>query len=84
LGVAQRRDPSSPGAKTAVISEDERRFHARRPAVSLDQWVWIRLAQAQLGRPDLTFHADVLAAVRDASVDGVALPLSSTHYGETL
>jgi len=73
-----------PRAKIAGMPGNVRDLHTRLPAVYLDQWVWIRLARAHLGRPERPFHADVLAAVRDASADGVVFPLSSTHYWETL
>jgi hypothetical protein len=48
--------------------------------VYLDQWVWVRLAKAAVGRPELPSDTDVLSAVRDAAKSGVAFPLSSTHY----
>ena len=57
---------------------------ANRPAVYLDQWVWIRLAQAAKGRPQNPKDKAVLEAVKSASKAGVAFPLSSTHFVETL
>lgn len=58
-------------------------LHSHRPAVYLDQWVWIKLARANRGRPEAPWHLDVLEAVREAAADGVAFPLSATHYLET-
>lgn len=58
-------------------------LHADRPAVYLDQWVWVRLAKADLGDPREPSDAAVLAAVREASAGGVLFPLSATHYMET-
>ena len=49
----------------------------------LDQWVWIRLARAANGEPRETTDAQVLAAVQGAAADGIAFPLSATHYIET-
>ena len=57
---------------------------SRRPSVYLDQWVWIRLAKARVGRPKDPVDADALDAVRRASAAGVRFPLSTTHYQETL
>ncbi len=54
-----------------------------RPCVYLDQWVWIRLAKAAKGEPREASDLQVLAAVQDASADGVAFPLSTTHHIET-
>ena len=54
------------------------------PSVYLDQWVWIRLARAANGTPREASDTDILAAVRAASAAGIAFPLSSTHYIETL
>lgn len=53
-----------------------------RPTVYLDQWVWIRLARARNGQAPN--DVEVLKAVQKASQAGVAFPLSSTHYLETL
>jgi hypothetical protein len=51
--------------------------------VYLDQWVWIRLARAALGRPTEPRDADVLALVRESARLGLAsYPLSPTHYKE--
>jgi hypothetical protein len=58
-------------------------LHAGRPAVYLDQWVWVRLAKADLGDPREPSDAAVLAAVKEASARGVLFPLSATHYMET-
>ena len=58
-------------------------LHTDRPAVYLDQWVWIKLARASQGRPAHPSHVNVLDVIRDASRDGVAFPLSATHYKET-
>lgn len=54
-----------------------------RPAVYLDQWVWIRLARANVGRPQHNEDQRVLDAVRAAAAKGVHFPLSATHYEET-
>jgi hypothetical protein len=51
--------------------------------VYLDQWVWIRLARAAKGDPREDSDPQVLAAVQDAAENGVAFPLSTTHYIET-
>lgn len=61
-----------------------RRFHSPRPAVYLDQWVWVRLAKANLSKPVQESDIGVLAAINDAAKAGVAFPLSATHYFETL
>jgi hypothetical protein len=58
-------------------------LHPARPSVYLDQWVWIRLARATNGEPRESSDLRVLAAVQDAAADGVAFPLSTTHYIET-
>lgn len=62
-------------------TENER--HTRRPSVYLDQWVWIRLAAANAGRPREPGDPAVLEAVRAAKDAGVAFVLSATHYIET-
>ena len=49
----------------------------------LDQWVWIRLARAANGEPREDSDPQVLAAVQEAAENGVAFPLSVTHYIET-
>ena len=49
----------------------------------LDLWVWIRLARAANGEPREDSDLLVLAAVQDAAAEGVAFPLSTTHYRET-
>jgi hypothetical protein len=59
-------------------------FKPERPSVYLDQWVWIRLARAEQGRPADPEDIQILAAIRGASEAGVAFPLSVTHYIETL
>lgn len=40
------------------------------------------MARAAKGRPEQPVHARVLDAARQAAADGVAFPLSSTHYFE--
>jgi hypothetical protein len=40
------------------------------------------MAQAAKGRPQHPSHRDVLDACKQAATDGVACPLSSTHYFE--
>jgi hypothetical protein len=60
----------------------EQDLHGDRPAVYLDQWVWVRLAKAAQNEPRDPRDLDVLAAVRRASEAGVAFPLSATHYQE--
>ena len=59
------------------------RFKLSRPTVYLDQWVWIRLANASLGKPQRSDDLRVLEAVRGAAARGVCFPLSRTHYEET-
>lgn len=71
IGVSDSSDPSP------------RDLHPARPCVYLDQWVWIRLARAANGEPREPSDPLVLAAVQDAVADGVAFPLSTTHYIET-
>jgi hypothetical protein len=58
-------------------------LHPPRPCVYLDQWVWIRLARAANGEPREDPDPKVLAAVQEAAENGVAFPLSATHYIET-
>lgn len=58
-------------------------LHTMRPSAYLDQWVWVRLAAAAVGRPREPTDVRVLEAVRRASAAGVAFPLSATHYIET-
>jgi hypothetical protein len=55
-----------------------------RPAVYLDQWVWVRMALADAGRPRAAADTTALREIRAASAAGVAFPLSATHYEETL
>ena len=57
-------------------------WHSQRPAVYHDHWVWVSMARAAKGRPEQPIHAQVLDACRRAAGDGVAFPLSSTHYLE--
>jgi len=64
------------------VTED-RRFQSYRPSAYLDQWVWIRLARAAIGKPDASGDADLLKALIEAADAGVAFPLSWTHYIET-
>jgi len=52
--------------------------------VYLDEWVWIRLARANMGRPESPFDLKLLESLRVAASYGVAFPLSSTHYEETI
>ncbi len=49
----------------------------------LDQWVWVHLASAALGKPRNHGDSEALEAIRGASTKGVAFPLSATHYVET-
>lgn len=49
----------------------------------LDQWVWIRLARANVGRPQHNEDQRVLDAIRTTAAKGVHFPLSATHYEET-
>ena len=61
----------------------ENAFQSYRPTVYLDQWVWIRLACAALGKPKAPGDPKLLHALVDAAEAGVAFPLSGTHYIET-
>lgn len=54
-----------------------------RPTAYLDQWVWIRLARAAVGKPDAPSDPELLQALVSAGNAGVAFPLSWTHYIET-
>jgi hypothetical protein len=58
-------------------------MHTQRPSVYLDQWVWVRLARAAVGRASHPDDEAALVAVREASAAGVAFPLSNVHYVET-
>lgn len=58
-------------------------LHSPRPCVYLDQWVWIRLARAANGEPREDSDLQQLATVQYAAENGVAFPLSTTHYLET-
>ena len=49
----------------------------------LDQWVWIKLAQADNGTGSAEMES-ALQELRKAAASGVAFPLSGTHYSETL
>lgn len=57
-------------------------WHCERPAAYLDQWLWVSMARAAKGRPELPIHTQVLDACRQAAGVGVAFPLPSTHYQE--
>lgn len=59
-------------------------LHTVRPSVYLDQWVWVRLARAAAGRLKGDDELAALQAVKSAAEAGVAFPLTSTHYFETL
>lgn len=54
-----------------------------RPSVYLDQWVWIRLARAEAGKPAADKDLALLASLEMAAAKGIAFPLSVTHYEET-
>lgn len=75
LSPSASTDPPYPGTRLPL--------HTERPAVYLDQWVWIRLARANAGKALNKRDTEVLTAVREAARDGVAFPLSTTHYLET-
>jgi hypothetical protein len=80
-------DSAPPPRTKATVSRPApltQRFHVARPAVYLDQWVSIRLAKANLGRPDRPEDLDLLNAVLSAAGHGVAFPSSATYYFETL
>ncbi|MCS5735096.1 hypothetical protein [Herbiconiux daphne] len=62
----------------------DRRFKTAKPSVYLDQWVWIRLARANVGRPSKPSDVALLASLKTAAKAGVAFPLSATHYEETI
>ena len=59
-------------------------LHTRRPTVYLDQWVWIELAKVAKGRSSESVSQADLELLLEATQAGVAFPLSSTHYFETL
>lgn len=59
-------------------------LHTARPSVFLDRWVWIRLARAANGEPKEPGDSSILESVRDAAAGGVAFPLTSTYYIESL
>lgn len=59
-------------------------LHSSRPSVFLDRWVWIRLAKALNGTPQVPDDAKVLEAVRQAGLAGVAFPITSAFYIEGL
>jgi hypothetical protein len=51
--------------------------------VYLDQWVWVKLAKAALGRLDDQPIMDLLEVARFAAANGLAdFPLSAVHYME--
>ncbi|KQO09880.1 hypothetical protein ASF06_06415 [Agreia sp. Leaf244] len=60
------------------------RFKTAKPSVYLDQWVWIRLARANVGRPFKPSDVALLESLKTAAEAGVAFPLSATHYEETI
>lgn len=60
-----------------------RGLQGSRPTVYLDQWVWIKLAQADNGTGSAEMES-ALQELRKAAASGVAFPLSGTHYSETL
>ena len=66
-----------------MLYHPDLRIKLARPAVYLDQWVWIRLASANVGRPQHKDDLRVLDAVRAAAAQGVSFPLSAVHYQET-
>lgn len=59
-------------------------LHTSRPSVFLDRWVWIRLARAANGVPKDRSDSAVLELVREAADAGVAFPLTSVYYIESL
>lgn len=54
-----------------------------RPTVYLDQWMWVALAKAENGKGN-SRENKAFEAVKNAAESGVAFPLSSTTYSETL
>jgi hypothetical protein len=50
-------------------------FKTTKPSVYLDQWVWIRLARANAGRPATASDVAILESLRTAASEGVAFPL---------
>ena len=85
--VRYRANGAPPGRGTQARRPAVRKRRAGRAAVLtrvyLDQWVWIRLAGAALGRPKDPQDADVLAMVRELVRLGLAsYPLSPVHYKE--
>lgn len=64
--------------------EADQPLKTTKPSVYLDQWVWIRLAQANLGKPVAAYDVALLRSVEAAAREGVAFPLSATHYEETI
>ncbi|MDJ0362770.1 hypothetical protein [Rhodococcus sp. H29-C3] len=64
-------------------AEASRALKLSRPTVYLDQWMWFALAKADHGKGD-SKQTQALEAVRNAAESGVAFPLSSTTYSETL
>ena len=66
-----------------MVEQAQASLKLRHPTVYLDQWVWIRLAKANIGKPLQRDDLRVLEAVRGAAERGFRFPLSSTHYEET-
>lgn len=51
--------------------------------VYLDQWVWVLLTRAALGRPAHASHVEALEVARDSVArDLASFPISSVHYME--
>jgi hypothetical protein len=78
MGDANRR------AEDTKASSSPARLQPLRPSAYLDQWLWIRLASASLGKPREPSDVELLDALVAAADSGVAFPLSPTHYIETL
>lgn len=66
-----------------TLEDPDARFKTPVPSVYLDQWVWIRLARANVGKPVHPDDVALLETLQQAAADGVAFPLSATHYEET-
>lgn len=64
-----------------AMSHEPGRFKGRHPIVYLDQWVWIELAAAAIGKKPAS--GPLLSEVGAAARAGVRFPLSDTHYFET-
>jgi len=86
LVLGARSPLSDPGGILTCVPDPSDaglgRWHLNRPAVYLDQWVWVSLTRAAKRRPQQPSHALLLDACHAAAADGVAFPLSSTHYFE--